>query len=83
MQLYSVLIVFVQIILIKINSMNKKITKYGLWFYLITMELSFLFPKLIFGNIVIICIYLVVCLTLLYFMFFWKAKNVDNNINKN
>lgn len=59
--------------------MNKKMARYGLWFYLITMVLSFIFPKLIFGNIVIVCVYLVVCLTLLYFIYFWKIKKINNN----
>ena len=50
-----------------------------MWFYVITMALSFMFPKQIFGNITIIAIYFVVCLTFIYFIYFWKQKDVDNN----
>ena len=55
--------------------MNKKIARYGLWFYIITMIISFIFPKQLFGNIFFVGIYLVICLTLLYFTYFWKTIN--------
>jgi hypothetical protein len=58
--------------------MNKKIARYGLWFYLLTMTLSFIFPKMLFGNIYIVGIYLVSCLIFLYFIYFWKAKKTNS-----
>lgn len=59
--------------------MNKKAAKFGLWFYLITMILAFIFPKIIFGNLFRASIYLVVSLTILYFINFWKEKMNNKN----
>jgi hypothetical protein len=58
--------------------MNKKFARYGLLFYIITMVISFLFPKQLFGNIYFVGIYLGVCLTLLYFIYFWKRKKINH-----
>ncbi len=62
--------------------MNKQNARYGLWFYLVTMILSFIFPKQIFGNIFIIITYLIVSLILIYFIYFYKRKKqmTDKNL---
>ena len=58
---------------------NKKAARYGLWFYLITTVLAFTFPKQTIGSPFFVCIYLVVCLTFLYFIYFWNTKRQNNN----
>ncbi len=55
--------------------MNKKAARYGLYFYLITMIIAFIFPKDVFGNIFVLGCYFVICLTFLYFIYFRKLKN--------
>lgn len=60
--------------------MNKRIARYGGWFYLITISLSFIFPEFFFGNTILIIIELLVYLTFIYFMFFWNTKKGDNHI---
>lgn len=54
--------------------MNKKAARYGLYFYLATMILFLLFPKQLVGNISIVALYLVSCVTFLYFIYFRKSS---------
>jgi len=54
--------------------MNKKAAIYGLWFYLVSMMLSFVFPKIFYGNLIVLVIYLISCFMFLYFIYFWKRK---------
>jgi|GEM_PF-2859322 len=60
--------------------MKKTIARYGFLFYIITMILSFIFPKVMFGNIYVLSIYLVVCLTFIYLIYFYKTKKVNNDM---
>jgi Ca2+/Na+ antiporter len=54
--------------------MNKKAARYGLYFYLITMLIAFIFPA-VFENVVVLACYLVACLVFLYFIYFKNRKN--------
>lgn len=58
--------------------MNKQAARYGLFFYLITMVVAFIFPKKVFGNIMFIGAYFIICLIFLYFIFFRKLKNSND-----
>lgn len=55
--------------------MNKKAARYGLYFYLLTMILFLLFPKQLVGNISIVVLYLISCVTFLYFIYFKKSSD--------
>lgn len=55
--------------------MNKKAARYGLYFYLLTMILFLLFPKQLAGNISIVVLYLISCVTFLYFIYFKKSTD--------
>lgn len=55
--------------------MNKKAARYGLYFYLLTMILFLLFPKQLAGNISIVVLYLISCVTFLYFIYFRKSSD--------
>jgi len=58
--------------------MNKKAARYGLYFYLVTMLLAFLFPKQVFGNIYVLISYLIVCIIFLYIIYFRKVSHANN-----
>ena len=55
--------------------MNRKVARYGLWFYLLTFFVAIIFPKKVFGNIYILLAYLVVALLFIYFIYFKKVKS--------
>lgn len=54
--------------------MNQNAIKFSQFFYLITTFLILFFPKQTIGNIVFLICYLLVCLILLYLIFFNKSK---------
>jgi len=61
--------------------MNKKAAGYGLWFYLVTIFFSFMFPKLFYGNVVILSTYFLICLVFLYFIYFSTPKKKSTSPN--
>ena len=54
--------------------MNQNTIKFSQFFYLITTFLMLFFPKQTIGNIGFLIVYLLVCLILLYLIFFKTKK---------